>query len=119
MRMPSIAGVLLATLLIVGGCSDNSSDDAAPTTSATHSSTESTASADSTTSAPPREGQPGPPCAQITIAGDLDVPVGHVRSEPECVDGFALVVVCEEEDDNCPEGFTVLATVDGHWERIG
>jgi hypothetical protein len=118
-RMPRMARVLLAGLLFVGGCSDNSSDDAAPTTSATDASTESTASADATTSAPPREAQPGRPCAQVAIAGDLDVPVDHVRGEPECVDGFALVVVCAQEDENCPEGYTVLATVDGRWARIG
>ncbi len=79
----------------------------------------SPASADSTTGAPPREAQPGPPCAQVAIAGDLDVPVDHVRIEPECADGFALVAVCDDEDESCPEGCTVLATVDGHWERIG
>ncbi|HEV2809438.1 MAG TPA: hypothetical protein VGV93_03450 [Acidimicrobiales bacterium] len=118
-RMGSIARVLLGGLLIVGACSDNSPDDAAPTTSATDSSTELTASADSTTSAPPRDAQPGRPCDQVTIAGDLDVPVDHIRGEPECVDGFALVVVCEEEHETCPEGYSVLATVDGRWKRIG
>lgn len=52
------------------------------------------------------------------VAVNLDIRVERVRSEPECVDGFALVVVCEE-DGACPEGFTVLGAVDGRWRRIG
>ena len=118
-RVRGVAGVVLTGLLIIGACSDDSADEAAPTTSLRASSTDSTASpAPTTSSAPSRESQSAGRCAQAVVAVDLDVPVDRIHSEPECVDGFALVVVCEE-DGACPEGYTVLATVDGRWERIG
>jgi hypothetical protein len=94
---------------------------ASTSTSSTTTSTTTTPATTTSTTAPVDTTA----CTSEAVAVSLQVPVAWIRVAPECVDGFALVNVCDpavaetSPEMPCPEGYQVLGLADGAWSIIG